>query len=159
MQYLLNQHNFEILKIFHSANNEYLTAYFKNNDYHNKELKLFSASFADYKKDIKDLFLAHQNKKVAVWGAGGKGIALLSMCDISNKNILFVIDSDPHKQGKYTRGSHILIVSPDNVNFKELDLVVIFAVMYQQEILKDLRERYRYKNRVAVIVPKPHFVR
>jgi UDP-N-acetylmuramoylalanine-D-glutamate ligase len=101
----------------------------------------------------------HKNKKIAVWGAGGKGIAFLSMCNISpNKDILFVIDSDPQKQGKYTTGSHILIKSPKEVNFKKLDLIIISAVMYQKEIIKDLKSKYNYKNKIALIASKPHII-
>ena len=158
LQYLLTINNFEVIKIFHTANGEYLTAYFKNNDYRSDEFKLFSTNYIDYKKDVKKLFNSYKNKKVAVWGAGGKGIAFLSMCNISSKDILFVIDSDIHKQGKYTTGSHILIKSPKEVNFKELDLIVISAVMYQKEIIKDLRSKYNYKNKIALMAPEPHII-
>lgn len=158
LQYLLTNNNFQVLKMFHTANGEYLTAYFKNNDHHIDELKSFSANFVNYKKEIKKLFSSYKNKRIAMWGAGGKGVALLSMCNIGPKDILFVIDSDPHKQGKYTMGSHILIKSPKEVNFKELDLIVISAVMYQEEIIKDLKRRYNYKNKILLIAPKPHII-
>ncbi len=158
LEYLLARNNFQVIKTFHSADNEYLTTYFKSNNYHTDELKLFSTGYINYKKDIKKLFSSYKNKKVAVWGAGGKGIALLSTCDISPKDILFVIDSDIHKQGKYTMGSHILIKSPKEINFKKLDLIVISAVMYQKEIIKDLKSKYNYKNKIALISPKPHII-
>jgi len=158
LQYLLAINNFEVIKIFNTANNEYLTAYFKHNDW-DSELKLFSANYISYKDSIQKLFNLYKNKKIAVWGAGGKGMALLSMCNISaNKDILFVIDSDPQKQGKYTTGSHILIKSPKEVNFLKLDLIVISAVMYQKEIIKDLKSKYNYKNKIALIAPKPHII-
>lgn len=159
LQYLLTINNFEVIKIFSTANDEYLTAYFKNNDYYSDELRLFSANYINYKNSVRKLFNLHKNKKIAVWGAGGKGIALLSMCDISPRNILFVIDSDPYKKNKYTPGSHILIKSPKEVNFKKLDLIVISAVMYQDEIIEELKTKYNYPNKIAIISPKPHIIK
>lgn len=158
LQYLLNQNNFTLRKIFHSAEGEYLTAYFKNNDDHSDQLKSFSHDYLDYKKAVQKLFAAHKKKKIAVWGAGGKGIALLALCDIRPEDILFVIDSDPHKQGKYTTRSHILIKAPGRVNFKELDLIIVSAVMYQKEIISNLKTRYHYKNKIGIIVPQPHIL-
>jgi len=156
LQYLLTKHNFQIIKIFHTANNEYLTAYFRNNDYHDSRLKSFTDNYVKYVREIKASVHLYNNKNIAIWGAGGKGISLLSMCDISPRNILFVIDSDPYKKNKYTPGSHILIKSPEMVNFKALDLIIISAVMYQDEIIRDLKIKYNYHNRIALISPKSH---
>lgn len=159
LQYLLTINNFEIIKIFHTANNEYLTVYFRNNDYYDAKLKLFTDNYVKYVREIKKLIHLYNNKNIAIWGAGGKGISLLSMCDISLQNILFVIDSDPYKKGKYTTGSHLLIKSPKEVDFKELDLIVISAVMYQDEIIQDLKTKYNYRNKIALISPKPHILK
>ena len=153
LQYLLTKHNFQIIRIFHTANNEYLTAYIRNNDYYENEVKLFSRNYTNYKRDIKKLLKSYRN--IAIWGAGRKGISLLAMCDIFPKDILFVIDSDPYKKNKYTVGSHIIIKSPKEVDFKKIDLIIISAVMYQEEIIQDLKTKYNYHNKIALISPNP----
>jgi 2-polyprenyl-3-methyl-5-hydroxy-6-metoxy-1,4-benzoquinol methylase len=158
LQYLLTVNNFEVLKIFPSANNEYLTAYFKNDEHQDKDLQVFAANFTDYKKGIQALFKSYRNKNIAVWGAGGKGIALLSMCNIKPSDILFVIDSDPVKWNKYTPGSHVLVRSPFDTDFMNIDLIFISAIMYQKEIINDLRNKFGYKNRIGVMQPEPHIV-
>ncbi|MBU1007078.1 MAG: class I SAM-dependent methyltransferase [Candidatus Omnitrophica bacterium] len=158
LQYLLTVNNFQIVKIFHTAMGEYLTAYFKNNEYHNEELKLFSSDYKNYKKNTEVFFASHKNKKIAVWGAGGKGIAFLSLCSAKKKNISFVIDSDSNKWNKYTPGSGFIVHSPKNVDFNSIDLVLISAVMYQKEIIRNLKNKYGYKNKIGVIVPEPHII-
>ncbi|MBP8718826.1 MAG: hypothetical protein KBI07_07075, partial [Candidatus Atribacteria bacterium] len=158
LQYLLIQNNFQIIKISHTANNEYLTAYVQNNAGHFSNLKIFTDNYSNFKKEIKNLLYRYKNKKIAIWGAGRKGISLLSMCDISPKNILFVIDSDFYKHNKYTPGSHIIIKSPQEVDFKTLDLIIISAVMYQDEIIRDLKTKYHYHNKIALINPSPHIL-
>lgn len=159
LQYLLTQNNFQIIKIFHTANDEYLTAYVRNNEYFSSNINISAENYYKYKKDIQKLVQRYKNKNVAIWGAGGKGISLLSMCGISPKNILFVIDSDFYKQNKYTPGSHIIIKSPQEVDFKALDVIIISAVMYQEEIMKDLKSKYNYHNKIAIISPKPHIIK
>lgn len=158
LQYLLTKNNFEVIKIFHTADGEYLTAYFKNNDHYSDELKLFSADYINYRKEVKKLFSLNKNKKIVVWGAGGKGMALLSMCDISSKDILFVIDSDSYKYGKYTIGSHIFVKNPEKVNFNEIDIIIISAVMYQKEIIDDLKNKYHYQKKIVTIAPMPQII-
>lgn len=156
LQYLLTLNNFQVIKIFHTADNEYLTAYFKNNEY--SEESSFSVNYNKYKRSVKRFFSLYKNKRIAVWGAGGKGIALLSMCDIYPRNNLLLIDSDRYKWNKYTPGSHFRVVPPMEVEFDSIDLVVISAVMYQNEIIDDLRTRYNYRNEIAVLSPDPHIL-
>ncbi|MDD5439148.1 MAG: methyltransferase domain-containing protein [Candidatus Omnitrophica bacterium] len=158
LQYLLATNNFQVIKIFHTAHNEYITAYFKNNEYHQQELKSFFARYAGYRQSIKKLLTKYKGKKIAVWGAGGKGVTFLSICDIRPEDILFVIDSDTHKGNKYTTGSHILVKTPAAVEFNSIDLIIIAAVMFQEEIIKDLIGRYKYKNKIAVLSPYPHIL-
>jgi len=39
-----------------------------------------------------------------------------------------------------------------------IDLIFISAVMYQNEIINDLRNKFGYKNRIGVMQPEPHIV-
>jgi len=158
LQYLLTQNNFRLIKLFHAADNEYLTAYVQNNNYFDSKLQSFEENYSKYKKVVKNLLKTYNNKNVAVWGAGGKGISLLANCNISPRNILFVIDSDSYKHNKYTPGSHIIIKSPQEVDFEALDLIIISAVMYQNEIIRDLKTKYHYHNKIALITPFPHIL-
>ncbi len=158
LQYLLIKNNFEVVKVFHSPNQEYLIAYFKNNTINDYNLKLFKENYENYKQSVFNFFKQNQAKKIVAWGAGGRGIEFLSICDITTENIEFVIDSNPNKFNLYTPGSHILIKNPAEVNFDNIDIILITAVLYQDEIIKDLKDKYNYKNKIGTIAPLPRLI-
>jgi hypothetical protein len=85
---------------------------------------------ADYKS---------QNKKVAVWGAGHRTLALLALSKL--KDIEYVIDSAKFKQGRFTPILHLNIVSPEYLREKKVDLVIVMVPgLYPDEVLKTIIE-------------------
>lgn len=80
-----------------------------------------------------------QNKKVAVWGAGHRTLALLALsklCDIE-----YVIDSAKFKQGRFTPVLHLNIVSPEHLKEEYVDLVIVMVPgLYPGEVLKTLKQ-------------------
>lgn len=78
-----------------------------------------------------------QNKKVAVWGAGHRTLALLALSNL--KNIEYVIDSAKFKQGRFTPILHLKIVPPEHLIKKKIDLVIVMVPgLYPGEVLKSL---------------------
>ena len=55
------------------------------------------------------------SEKIAVWGAGAKGVTFLNLVDPNNELIDCIVDLNPNKQGKYIPGTAHSIIS-----FKEL---------------------------------------
>jgi len=158
---LLN--GFEVSEVFDSFDNEFIVIIFKKSDSSIKDsiknksnplMDEFIKNFERYKvtfnEGVKDL--KTKNKKIVVWGAGGKGNALLSMCDLDSNYIDYVIDSDPKKIGKYTIGSHLFIKSPEVLKEDLVDVIIISAMAYEAEILKKLDE-FEFKGDVYVISP------
>ncbi len=85
---------------------------------------------ADYKS---------KNKKVAVWGAGHRTLALLALSKANN--IEYIIDSAKFKQGKYAPILHLNIVSPEHLKKKKVDLVIVMVPgLYPSEVLKTLAQ-------------------
>lgn len=87
-------------------------------------------------REIDQLFARakEQNLTTAIWGAGAKGLSILT--NTNTDNIDHLVDSDTNKQGRYTPISELLIEDPavlDNV-----DVLVITAVAYQETIIKKL---------------------
>ena len=71
----------------------------------------------ELKKDLKQVLvdLKKEGKSIFGYGAPAKGNVLLNYCDIDNSILEFIIDTTPIKQGKFTPGTHIPIVSPSNI--------------------------------------------
>lgn len=95
------------------------------------------------KQEIRKLTdsLRGKDGKLAVWGASHQGLTILSSMELE-QDIAYVIDSAPFKQGLYTIGSHIRIVSPDHVKEEPVQAILIIAPGYTEEIAYSVREEY-----------------
>ena len=83
---------------------------------------------ADKVKDDFLLFLLEQKKagyKVAAYGAATKGNTLLNYAGVKPDLLSFVCDAAHAKQNKYMPGSHIPILSPEELFINKLDYIVI----------------------------------
>lgn len=103
---------------------------FKQYNYVNYLIKDLQHIIADYKS---------KNKKVAIWGAGHRTLALLALSKL--KDVEYVIDSAKFKQGKFTPVSHLNIAPPDYLKKEKVDLVIVMVPgLYPGEVLKTLKQ-------------------
>jgi len=92
---------------------------------------------ADKIKDDLLLFLLKQkkiNKSVVAYGAAAKGNTLLNYAGVKPDLLKFVCDAADAKQGKYMPGSHIPILSPEEVAVKKPDFLLILPWNIAQEV-------------------------
>lgn len=82
-----------------------------------------------------------KGKKVAVWGAGHQALAVIALSGIKDK-IEFVADSASFKQNRYTPGTHILILEPEEIHKKEIGAVIVMAASYSDEVVSILQKEY-----------------
>jgi hypothetical protein len=66
-----------------------------------------------------------QGKKVAIWGAGGKGLRLMASVDVSDA--LLLVDADPSKVGLYAPVSHLQVSPPQELASEPVDAVIVMA--------------------------------
>jgi hypothetical protein len=88
-------------------------------------------------KNLKSIVKEYKNnnKKIAVWGAGHRTLALLSLSNLHE--IEYVVDSADFKQGKYTPILHKKIVHPDFLRTNKVDLLIIMVPgIYPDEVAK-----------------------
>ncbi len=95
-----------------------------------------------------------QNKKVAAYGAAAKGNTLLNYCGIKNDLIDFVVDKAPLKIGKYLPGSHIPIVTEENIKELKPDFVIIFSWNIKDEIINQLEYIKEWNGKFVVAIPE-----
>ena len=76
-----------------------------------------------------------QNKKIAIWGAGHRTLALLSISNLVE--IEYIVDSAKFKQGKYSPVLHTKIFSPEILKKNEIDLLIVMVPgIYPDEVIK-----------------------
>jgi hypothetical protein len=89
--------------------------------------------------DLRKIVAGYQmnGKKVAVWGAGHRTLALLALSKLNG--VSYVIDSAKSKQGKSTPVLHLNIVPPEHLKEEEVGLVIVMVPgLYPDEVLKTL---------------------
>ncbi|MHA2344529.1 MAG: methyltransferase domain-containing protein, partial [Candidatus Hodarchaeales archaeon] len=78
--------------------------------------------------------LKSKGERVVGYGATAKSTTILNYCGIDKDLIDCIYDNTPAKQGKYTPGSRIPIVSHDHFNQDKPENVVLFAWNHMKEI-------------------------
>ncbi|MEK7575034.1 MAG: class I SAM-dependent methyltransferase [Patescibacteria group bacterium] len=97
--------------------------------------------------------LKKQGNKIIGYGAPAKGNTLLNYYKITPKILNFITDTTPLKQGLFTPGTHILILSPDVLKTEKPDYILLLSWNYSIEILK--KESTLRKEGVKFIIPVP----
>lgn len=118
------------------------------------------AAFQRRAEEVKDGLLRflldcrRDGVRVAGYGAAAKGNTLLNYAGVRSDLLPFICDAAPSKQGKYTPGTHIPIVHPDELARRRPDVVLILPwniapeVRQQQAVVRD------WGGRFAVAVPR-----
>jgi 2-polyprenyl-3-methyl-5-hydroxy-6-metoxy-1,4-benzoquinol methylase len=79
--------------------------------------------------------------KIAVWGAGAKGVTLANLLDPEGTRIDCLIDLNPNKQGHFVPGTGHPIVSPAQAAQRGVTMAVLMNPNYRNENLKLLAEQ------------------
>ncbi len=90
-----------------------------------------------------------QGKRVAFWGASHHAITLLATTGV--QGIEYVVDSTPYKQGRFMPVSHYPIVAPDKLRTDPVDVLVVTAPRYQDEIIGQIREEIKFTGKLLLL--------
>jgi C-methyltransferase C-terminal domain len=93
-------------------------------------------------------------KKIAGYGAPGKGNTLLNYCGIRTDFLDYTVDRSPFKQGKFLPGTHIPIFSPENVVKTQPDYVLILPWNLKDEIMKQMTFIREWGGKFVVPIPE-----
>lgn len=103
----------------------------------------------------KFITMQHANRRrLAAYGAAAKGNTLLNSCGITAGDIICVADRNPEKQGKLLPGSHIPVVSPEELAAERPDDVVILPWNLADEVAAELAPMRAAGTRLWVAVPE-----
>jgi C-methyltransferase C-terminal domain/Putative zinc binding domain/Methyltransferase domain len=116
----------------------------------------FARQVAQIRNDFVEFLVGCQRagKRVAGYGAPGKGNTLLNHCGIRSDLIAFTVDRNPHKQGRFLPGTHIPIHAVDRLAEERPDYVVIMPWNLRVEIASQLEYVRDWGGQLVVSLPR-----
>ena len=117
------------------------------------------ASFAEQVKETKRALLEflirakRAGKRLAGYGAPGKGNTLLNYCGIRTDFLDYTVDRSPYKQGKFTPGTRIPILHPDKIAQTRPDYVFILPWNLKDEIVRQMAHVRDWGGKFVVPIP------
>lgn len=101
----------------------------------NNVLKLADEYCLQYNQRIEHWHKKIENLsgKVAIWGAGAKGVTFLNMIDLNSEHITYVVDINPMKQNKFIPVTGHKIIAPEQIT-SDIELIIVMNPNYLDEI-------------------------
>jgi 2-polyprenyl-3-methyl-5-hydroxy-6-metoxy-1,4-benzoquinol methylase len=93
-------------------------------------------------------------KKIAGYGAPGKGNTLLNYCAIRTDFLDYTVDRNPYKHGKFLPGTHVPIYPPDRIRETRPDFVLILPWNLKDEIIKQNAFIREWGGKFVVPIPE-----
>ncbi len=84
--------------------------------------------------------LAARGERVAVWGAGSKGVSFLNVMQVSYDEVPIVVDLNPQKHLKYVAGTGQKVIAPDTLMDHRPTSIIVMNPLYRDEIRRTLGE-------------------
>jgi SAM-dependent methyltransferase len=120
-----------------------------------QRLAAFAARVDALRAELKStvLRLRADGKRIAGYGASAKGTVLLNACDLGRRELEFIVDATPSKQGLLAPGSHLSIRPPLALRTEGIEYALLLAWNHRKEIV-DKERAYRDAGG-RFIVPLP----
>ena len=129
---------FDVLRIDSVWHGNILSATVKRRE------KFHAAGFISAEKNFRRKAMKFINgTETAFWGAGHEALFLLSSLCATGKDIKYVIDSAPFKQGRLTPATGIPIVPPDILEKDPPQSIIIAAGSYTGEIAEQIQKKIK----------------
>ncbi len=145
----LELNGFEVLEVRHDMLDEYIVAYVVNTP--PPDLDEVAKTASSLAQELRDFVADHRQRgeKIAVWGAGGKG--LVSLATAGTVDIDLLVDSDPNKLGLMTPITQLEVRSPAALRGSGCAAIIVTAMAYRQEITRTLIEDLGFRGRIAYL--------
>lgn len=95
----------------------------------------FARRAHEHRTKTKELIEEYTGRTIVGFGASARSSTYLNFCDLSGKNIHGIIDNNPMKQGRYTAGSSIPIMTMEQGLSLDPELLFILAWNFKDEII------------------------
>lgn len=116
-------------------------------------VKRVEESKAELIKLLKEL--KSKGKRIVGYAAASKGTIVLNYCSIGNDILDYISDSTPFKQGRYSPGKHIPVVSPEHFhNDQSVDYALLGAWNHAKEVIGKEQDFLKRGGKFIVHYPK-----
>lgn len=92
-------------------------------------------------------------KKVVGYGAPGKGNTLLNYCGIRPDLLAYTVDRNPYKHGRFTPGSRIPVLPPEQIAQDRPDYVLILPWNLRDELIEQLAHVREWGGQLVFPIP------
>jgi len=108
------------------------------------------------KRKLLSLLIAakSEGKRIAGYGAPGKGNTLLNYCGVRSDFLDFTVDRNPYKQGKFLPGTHVPIFAPEKIDEARPDYILILPWNFKDEIMTQLAHVREWGGKFIVPIPE-----
>ncbi len=116
----------------------------------------FDEQVKETKRRLLDFLIRarREGKRVAGYGAPGKGNTLLNYCGIRTDFLEYTVDRNPNKHGKFLPGTHIPIYPPERIRETHPDYVLILPWNLKEEIMEQNAYVREWNGRFVVPIPE-----
>ena len=123
-------------------------------------LQGFSAKVFDWKREFEEFIekLARSDAHLIGYGAAAKANTLLNFCAPVSEHLQYILDKSPHKVGRFTPGTHRLVVSAESWDGNGASHMVILAWNFKQEIMAQMHPFSSKGGRFIIPIPRPEVV-
>ncbi len=115
----------------------------------------FAVQVMESKRALLELLirLRREGKRVAGYGAPGKGNTLLNYCGIRTDFLEFTVDRNPYKHGRFLPGTHIPIHPPERIRERRPDYILILPWNLKAEIVAQLAYAREWGAKFIIPIP------
>jgi hypothetical protein len=92
-------------------------------------------------------------KTVVGYGAPGKGNTLLNYCGIRPDLLAYTVDRNPYKHGRFTPGTRIPILPPEQIAADRPDYVLVLPWNLRTELIEQLSYVREWGGRLVFPIP------
>jgi len=116
----------------------------------------FAEQVAETKRKLLEFLIQakRDGKRIAGYGAPGKGNTLLNYCGVGTDFIDYTVDRNPYKHGKFLPGTRIPIFPPERIADTKPDYVLILPWNLKDEIAKQLAYVSDWGGQLVVPIPE-----